>query len=250
MPFYRSLLPGVALGVALLSAPGPVRGQPNDLDRDIADYEDTLRKIRDEGWLYLPMPGAGIMIDREQEAGMFSHLILTGQMSPDSIVPWHRRYRESTRILQSTVEEMLEDLYRQRRERTEGPVQPPPPALPTAPDRARGIVAGTWTVPCVMDGASWDDAGTFTLTFTGDGSVSGNYTSGSGGFGVGGSVDPAGNSQGTGSHPDGAFTWQAKMTVADGRPVMQHGSVHFSPNAQSISCGAGLLNATGSAVLP
>lgn len=56
--------------------------------------------------------------------------------------------------------------------------------------------------------------------------------------------------QGTGSHPDGGFTWQAKMTVADGRPVIQHGSVHFSPNAQSVSCGAGLLTATGSAVLP
>jgi hypothetical protein len=242
---------------ALFLAPRPAPAQAPvtpvssgyDLDRDIAEYEDTLKKIRDEGWIYLPVPDTGVLVSREQEAGLFSHMILMGMMSPDAVAAEHRKYRELTRYLQTTIEEILQDLHRQRRERAAGPAPPPPPALPTVPDRARGIVSGNWMVPCVVNGEAWDDAGTFTLTFTGDGNVSGNYTSGSGGFGVGGFVDPAGNAEGTGSHPDGGFTWRAKMTVAEGRPVMQHGSVHFSPDSRSVSCGSGLLTPTGSAVL-
>lgn len=250
MPFHWTILPGIALGAALLSAPGAVRGQPYDLDRDIAEYEDTLKKIRDEKWVYLLTVDAGMLISPAQLGEAYGNMVFTGQMHPDSVRSTVERHLVATRVLRETIEEVLEDLYRKRRERDAGPVPPSPPTLPTVPDRARGVLSGNWMVPCVVDGEAWDDAGTFTLTFTGDGNVSGNYTSGSGGFGVGGSVDPAGNAQGTGSHPDGGFTWMAKMTVADGRPVMQHGSVHFSPNAQSVSCGAGLLTATGSAVLP
>lgn len=245
MPCRRFIPLWLALGATLLPAPEPARGQTSgyDIDRDIAEYEDTLRKVRDEKWLYLPIPGAGGLISREQEVNLFSHLILTGQMSPDSVAARHRQYREGTRYLQTTIEVILRDLYRERDMR-DGKI-PRPPEPVTAPDRVRGTVTGEWSVPCVVSDTRAVESGTFTLTFGGDGSVGGRYASSSGGFGVSGNVDPAGNVQGTGAHPNGGFTWTARVSVAGGLLAMAGGAVYFSPNDPDVSCSAGTLVPTG-----
>jgi hypothetical protein len=57
--------------VGLIGAAPPAAGQVTvdyDIDRDIAEYEDTLRKIRNEKWVFLVSPFGGGLIGPEQEA--------------------------------------------------------------------------------------------------------------------------------------------------------------------------------------
>ena len=208
-----------------------------DLAREIAEYEDTLKKIRDQRWIWIPVPDAGAFISPEAEAGLFSHMILLGMMHPDSVAATHRRYRERTRIVQAEIEATLADLREQERNLGQG-AAPPTPVLP---DRAQGAVGGTWAVACWMGDTPLNEGGSFTLRLAGDGSVSGSYTGPSGTFRVGGTIDDAGNIQGAGSHPDGSFSYFARIQVSGSTPRLMSGNVLFVPSSPEVSCAGGSL---------
>lgn len=223
--------------------PRLVSAQPassgDDLDRDIAYYEDTLDKIRIKRWIYLPVPNAGVLISPEQEADMLSYLILTGQMHPDSVAPRHRRYREGTRLLENMIVDMLAELRHQRLRRdVPYPNGPPPEAVP---DRAQGVLRGTWTVACWRGSEPLDEGGSFTLRLEGTGSVTGSYVGPSGSLPVTGTIDDGGNIQGRGSHPDGSFSFFARVRIAGTTPRLVAGNIHFVPNNPDVSCAGGNL---------
>jgi hypothetical protein len=238
------MLPRILLLATLaLLLPRLVSAQPassgDDLDRDIANYEDTLRKIRDQRWIYLPVPDAGALISPEQEANTFSYLILTGQMHPDSVAPRHRRYREGTRILEQTIVAILEDLRLQRLQRDASPLPPPPQAV--LPDRAQGTVRGNWQVACWRGSEPLNERGDFTLRLEGNGNVTGIYNGPSGSIPLSGTIDDAGNIQGAGSHPDGSFTFFARVQMVEFGtiPRFVSGTVHFAPTDPEVSCAGG-----------
>lgn len=224
---------------ALAQAPLASTGGDN-LDRNIADYEDTLRKIRD-GWIYLPVPGAGALVSREQEAGLFSHMILLGTLSPDSVVSMHRKLKEGTRYLQTQVEGILEGLYADRTRRNLGP---PPPSAPLF-DEAQGVVRGNWSVSCWTDGIATGEGGTFSLRLLGDGNVSGSYSGPSGTLAVGGQIDVAGNITGGGTHPDGPFSYIARLAMVGTTPQLIGGTVRIVPRNANTSCAGGSLTPSG-----
>ncbi|HYO45705.1 MAG TPA: hypothetical protein VEY33_03345 [Gemmatimonadota bacterium] len=233
----RILLPAT---LALLLPP-LVSAQPassgDDLDRDIAFYEDTLDKIRNKKWIYLPVPNAGVLISPEQEANMFSYLILTGQMHPDSVAPRHRRYREGTRVLEDGIVNTLTELRAQKfRREVPNPNGPPPEVVP---DRAQGVLRGTWTVLCWMGSEPLNEGGSFTLRLEGTGSVTGTYTGPSGSLPATGTIDDAGNIQGHGSHPDGSFSFFARVQIVGTTPRLVSGNVHFVPSNPDVSCAGG-----------
>jgi hypothetical protein len=234
----RLFLIALLLGLPALA---PAQDLYGDLDNSIADYEDTLQKIR-QGWIWIPVPDAGAFISREAEAGLLSHMIFLGMLDPDSVAAKHREYRAMTRVVEAEITSTLELLRERRRNSQPGAPPPtPPPTRPSPPDRTAALVTGTWAVNCMMGDTPLREGGSFSLQLRGDGSVGGAYSGPSGTFNVGGTVDDAGNIQGSGNHPDGTFQYFARVQIVGGAGRLLSGNVLFNPSDPGVTCTGGSL---------
>ncbi|MFN2383555.1 MAG: hypothetical protein ABR559_04755 [Gemmatimonadota bacterium] len=238
----RTLLPALLLclvpQLAPAQTPVSVFGTDDELQRDRRFWEEMRQAIEDKRHLYIPGPGGGVIISREQEADLFGTLILTAQLSPDSIVSMHNKLKSSTGIFLATVKQSLKALDDELWRRSQAP-----PGIVV--NDFRGTVSGRWNVACWRDGIPLNEGGTFSLRLVGDGTVSGTYVGPSGSFGVGGKIDDAGNIDGGGTHPDGTFHYLARVRTNSFQAFLLGGTVQFVPRDPETSCAGGELTPAG-----
>lgn len=213
----------LALALLLSLVPSLASAQSSDaVVREIEFWEDMRHKIEDLHHLYIPVPGGGYIISPEQETNLFSYLILTGQMSPQSIVAWHQQHKAATQVLLQAVKEELSAL-KPIVAGLSPPTAPPPsaPVPPTPPYPTSFHAEGEWSVTCFpvpADGVARLGE-TFLLDVRSDGLITGTFAYGR----------TAGHLHLTGTFgADGTIMWdrrdEATVTVTWGGQLTRSGS--------------------------
>jgi hypothetical protein len=186
---------------ALLAGTAPARAQCLDPEDDqqrfsftidaeqrIADLEKIKRQIEVENHVLLIFPGGASLVESGHVAGLYSHLILQGEMHPDSVIPRVRDLRLATNVY---LHDFIEPDLKGARDCLERLKQGAPPAPPPGPPSAaaspidwpvpmdwiavKGTVRGSYVAECAgyRDYPAFRSAGTWRLEFLGDGKVRG-----------------------------------------------------------------------------
>ena len=234
-------IPILSLAVSMLALGSvPARGQAitaadaerriREIDGELTELDDIARKMRGGNHRVVIAGTRGdpqaVLVSPEQVESLFVTALLNGSMRPDQAAGLARLFGEMTRIYLEEVDGEIRRLREQRerlaRALTGGGIEPPARLATPVPGTLQGSVNGKWSAGCSWNDPDIDrstDGGTFTVTFDGQGGVSGVYESSSSSFGVSGTIAADGTANGNGTGSGWSVTWSGRFEQRGGATV-------------------------------
>jgi hypothetical protein len=259
--------PRLVFAVLAGLTPAAVGGQNAPADSNtikirIAAAETAIRGLQDTKNLiqtqaHVLLPGANVLVPREQAANLFVVLLREGRMQLTEVEPYAETLRRTTQTyaqnivqpqldsLSRALETLQTELGRQRRGPGAGAVADFPPGVYDWRD-VRGDMSGSWFVNCSdPEGKVFQSNGTFQLQLVGDGSVRAFFNDESGAWPADGTIVKHGVGTGSGRNAYGSIQWRILFGRLGNQIALQddYYTFTFTPNEAGYTCRRGILQA-------
>jgi hypothetical protein len=244
-----ALLAGLAGSAAAQTATDEaVMKRMMELDAEILELEDVIRKIETQGHVTLVTRAGGALLSREQIESLFVTLAFNGA-DPSQLAADARQVGIGTRIYLNDV--IKPDLERARRDR-EGLLNRPLGASPTVDWPVpmdwmfvRGTIQGTYHIPCSFEGKPLPPLqGPFRLNLTGDGGVAAWFTNDFGETSAEGTISADGGARGSGMAGGGVaarYSWSVRFVRSGDTLMMSSHTLQLEPEDAAARCEPGYL---------